>query len=316
MAVSISFLIGNINPTIKPTHRLDFDYSFVQMALKYLESGDDDILITISQGPAAAHLWRHSRDMNPQRSAGSRLSLVKALMVPHGGKKDSSHLVKRNIAYARKYLVEGGAFIQAALSLLPPDYRLNGSLFFTYGYDIGVAHGGNASLNLVHTKFLENPKEIVFYAAHELHHIGFMKYHPFPVLNEMKTVEDLVFLIEYATQMEGMAVYAAYGLRAEAGALNDDEDYIALQDRQWIRDNESIYFSLYNAFVREGTRKIRNDDWDTIEIFSDKKRLWYRIGCWMAMRIEEEMGRDHLVQLVQKAPSSFIQTYLLTKSEY
>lgn len=39
------------------------------------------------------------------------------------------------------------------------------------------------------------------------------------------------------------------------------------------------------------------------------ERLWYRVGARMAQRIEEKYGRAELVELIQKGPSEFIQSY-------
>lgn len=304
---------GSCSVNQKP-HRLNFDFSFVEQALKYLESGDEKILDNLAQEPAAAHLYRHARDMDPGELTDSPLSLVKSLLTPREEKIDSIPLVKRNLAYARKYVEEDKTFLQAVLSLLPPDFFYDGSLFFTYGYDIGVAHGNNASLNLAHPKFLKNPREIIFYAAHELHHVGFMRYNPFPVLDNLITADDLLHLIEYATQMEGMAVYATYRMREDVGLLSEDDDCAAILDEDWIRENEETYFSLYDEFNSRTTQKIKDEDWAIIEVFSDKKRLWYRIGCRMAMSIEKSKGREYLIQLMLDGPSLFIQEYLELKS--
>lgn len=60
------------------------------------------------------------------------------------------------------------------LKYLPGNFNYSGNLFFTFGYDLGVVYGKNASVNLAHPQFIKDINEIKYYAIHELHHAGFV----------------------------------------------------------------------------------------------------------------------------------------------
>jgi hypothetical protein len=195
------------------------------------------------------------------------------------------------------------------LRYLPDDFRYQATLFLTFGYDIGVAFGPNASLNCAHPHFKARPRELTYYAIHELHHVGFMSYHPPPKLAELKTCDDLLGLVEYSTQLEGMAVLAAYQRRSEEHTLADDGDYVALQDEQRMLRDETKYFEELNYLKRRSGQMADADAWAVIDRMSSGERLWYRVGARMAQRIELISGRPALLELVKKGPSSFLEAY-------
>lgn len=90
-------------------------------------------------------------------------------------------------------------WVADALAYLPADFRFRGTLFLTFGYDIGVAFHSNASLNFAHPHFDKHPRELLYYAIHALHHVGFYRYQPAAKLSALKTYADLLGLVEYAT---------------------------------------------------------------------------------------------------------------------
>ena len=69
-----------------------------------------------------------------------------------------------------------------------------------------------------------------------------MSYHPPPKLADVKSCADLLQLVEYSTQMEGMAVLAAYQRRRDERALAEDPDYVALEDPERIKADLASYF--------------------------------------------------------------------------
>ena len=103
--------------------------------------------------------------------------------------------------------------LSEASAYLPEDFSFTGKVFFTFGYDIGVAMDRNASLNLAHPRFRKDPDEVWYYCIHEVHHTGVMHYHPMPRLGDVTTTSQLVELVRYLTFLEGTAVYAAHDAR-------------------------------------------------------------------------------------------------------
>ena len=95
--------------------------------------------------------------------------------------------------------------LSEAVKYDPPDAKIEGKLFFTWGYDIGVAVWRIASLNLAHRSFREDRAEIWYYCIHELHHTLVMKNYPMPRLADVKDTRQFLELVQYLTFLEGRA---------------------------------------------------------------------------------------------------------------
>ena len=288
-----------------------YDFSFAELAVEYLETGDSVCLDKIAELDAAIHLLNHAKRFGYDVPKGSAMQLVTYLLFPLDKQRNKLSNFKRNIKFAKQYIAEEDFAGKIALQYLPKDFVISASIFFTFGYDIGVAYGKNCSLNLAHSKFLENMHEIKYYAVHELHHTGFiaLKNGRMPSLN-VSTRKEMAHIIEYLTHMEGMATYAALDIRKKENAMNADGDYIALQDSKLMTALEEEYFDIYCYFKKEPDKLIDESDWQKINILSDAKRLWYRVGASMAKTIDYELGRDKLTSMISESSENFILTYL------
>ncbi len=134
-----------------------------------------------------------------------------------------------------------------------------------------------------------------------------MAYQPPPKLSDLKTCGDLLRLVEYSTQLEGMAVWSVYQRRREEHALWDDADYVALQDEQTMLLDEARYFKDLHYLERRSKEAADNDAWSVIDRMSSRDRLWYRVGARMAQTIEQASGRSALVGLIKNGPAAFIE---------
>jgi len=288
---------------------LHFDASFAQLALQYLRSGDASVLERLGKSPAATHLLNHARNFDYDVPKDSPEALVAHLLTPPGKYLAEMEGCEQSLAFFSGSMLDDPHWVEDSLRYLPEDFRFHGSLFLTFGYDIGVAMGPTASLNCAHPHFRGHPRELIYYAIHELHHVGFMTYQPPPRLSELKTCADLLRLVKYSTQLEGMGVLAAYQRRRQEHALADDGDYVALEDEPRMQHDEMLYFEDLHYLERRATQPADADAWAVIERMSSGERLWYRVGARMAQRIEKVSGRAALVELVKQGPPSFLDAY-------
>lgn len=292
-----------------------FDFTFVESALTYLATGDEAILADIADGPAAEHLAAHATRVSMDGRVRSPQEIVNSLLKPRVGDNRTPDSVQRLVAMVRQDAARRNECLAGALAYLPDGSPIRGKLFLTYGYDIGVAVSGNASLNLAHEHFLRNPEEVWYYCVHELHHAGFQTFHDLPKISTLETVQDLIGLIEYSTQLEGMAVHAARRPRAEHEALESDEDYVTLQDDRRMAAYEREYFEILQELIPRRTRPLTDSDWAVLDRMSDGDRLWYRVGALMADRIEAAHGRSRLRSLVASGPQAFLDAYRALETE-
>ena len=287
-------------------HDLGFDASFAAQAVEYVRTHDPNLAARMAASPALTHILAHARNFDYDVPKDSRTALVTSLLGPPDTQAERAATCRRSLAHFSATMLADPHWVNDALRYLPADFRFHGSLFLTFGYDIGVAFAPNASLNCTHPRFAKTPRELLYYAIHELHHVGFMTYQTPPRLADLKSCADLLRLVEYSTQMEGMAVLAAYQRRREDHALADDPDYVALEDAKRMETDLASYFKDYDYLKRRGARRADTDAWAVIERMSSGERLWYRVGAHMAQRIEASKGRAALVELVKQGPAAFL----------
>ena len=285
---------------------LVYDFDFVELAIRFIETSDAKYIEKISETDAAAHILNHALRFGYDVPTGSTLELVMYLLTPLDRHKENLPLVVRNLEYVKKHIANGDAIEKIVLELLPEGFSFDGSLFFTFGYDIGVAFGNNCSLNLAHPIFLKNMNELKYYAIHELHHVGFIAIKGYMPSLEISTRGEMALLIEYLTHLEGMGVYAPLSARVEDSAMGDDGDYIALRDCELLSGLIEEYFDVYRYFKNHPSELLVEDDWHKVGTLSDGKRLWYVVGAHMARAIDCERGRDCLVGLICGSSEKFI----------
>ena len=288
---------------------LHFDASFAQLALEYLRSGDSSALERLGKSPAATHLLNHARNFDYDVPKDSPEALVAHLLTPPEKHLKEMEACEQSLGFFSGPMLDDPHWVEDSLRYLPEDFRFHGSLFLTFGYDIGVAISPTASLNCAHSHFKGHPRELIYYAIHELHHVGFMTYQPPPKLSELKTCADLLRLVQYSTQLEGMGVLAAYERRRQEHALADDGDYVALENEPRMQRDEMLYSEDFHYLERRAAQPADADAWAVIDRMSSGERLWYRVGARMAQRIERVSGQKALVELVKQGPASFIEAY-------
>ncbi|GEM_PF-920726 len=306
--VALADLVGRDEPLAKQDLR--FDARFAADALSYLKSGKPLFLDRLTRSPAALHLLNHARNFeNSDVPRDSVRALVVSLLEPRDERLKQAATCESSLAFFTGPMLDHPHWLDDVLRYLPKGFCFHGSLFLTFGYDLGVSFAPNASLNGASPHFNGHPRELLYYAIHELHHVGFMTIHPPPRFSDVRTCRDLFKAVQYLTQLEGMAVLAATERRRSEHALSDDADYVALQDEQRMQRDEALYFKEYDGLEKRGDRPVDKEAWAVLDRMSAGERLWYRVGARMAGRIEKELGRPALVSLLEEGPESFFGVY-------
>ena len=298
--------LSELVPVTDPLHghSLFFDARFAQAVAD--SPGSDDAAAALAKLPATDHLLAHARQFESEVPTNSREAFVRALVARAAGRRDA---IAASVTFFMGPLLDDPSWVADALAYLPADFRFRGNLFLIAGYDIGVALAPDASLNAAHRHFEGHPRELEYYAIHELHHVGFMTYAPPPRLADLKTCADVLRLIDYSTALEGTAVLAALDRRTREHALADDDDYRALDDDARMDRDETEYFREYDALARRGTAAADKEAWAVIDRMSGGERLWYRVGARMAARIEKARGRFALIALVTRPLPQLVSGY-------
>ncbi len=295
---------------------INYDFTFADLAVKYLQTDDSTYLQKIAELKATEHIINHAKRFNYNVPKKSKIELVTYLLSPADEKKEILADFKRNLQYAKKNIAEIDLTQKVCLEYFPSGFEFKSNVFFTFGYDLGVAFGKNASVNLAHPHYLKNINEIKYYSIHELHHAGFvmLKNNIMPSLN-INNYREMTQLIAYFTHLEGMGTFAPLDIRKKENAMNIDKDYTALQDSRLMKEYEKEFFDIYFHFKNSPDSLLTEKDWEKVSVLSDEKRLWYRVGASMAQSIDINLGRDKLVRLIEEDSENFISTYLLIKNK-
>ncbi len=298
------------NHTIKKGS-LIYDFSFAELAIQYLESGDTLLLNKMADLEATHHLLNHAGQFHYNVPRDSGHALLKYLLSAYQENPEALRKIKQNLQFARDSIAQTDFPQRICMQYLPEKFAFSGKLFFTVGYDVGVVFADNASLNIAHPRFMENPQEMLFYSIHELHHAGFvqLKEKQMPSL-AITTYGEMAELIEFFTHLEGMGTYAPLQARVKREALDQDSDYLALMDEEKMEALEQKFFTIYKHFKNQPYETLTPADWEKLAPFTDGARLWYRVGAKMASEIDKMSGREKLTGLMLLAPEYFFEAYL------
>jgi len=171
---------------------VSLDLSFAEPALRHMGSPGEASLSMLVAHDAAKGVYAHA-----VRFGNTGLG-IKGFW---GGlllKASGDPMYASRVRHSQRYL-EGCDLSEAYAELgghLPCGTDLDCRLFGEVGYDIGVVSEGDAYLNLGHPHFAD-AGELVFFAVHELHHVGYTVYNPLYALGDVKTGSvDMIALEE------------------------------------------------------------------------------------------------------------------------
>ena len=265
------------------------DASFARAALKYAEAPTPGLREELLKSTGLQAIIRHCLMSGaPNTTPDTALASLK--------------LPKKDFPAIAKLIdqVQGRADLcdlwRESAALLPKGFTFKGKIRLILGYDVGVASPPDILINIGASKYLEHPAEIEPWIIHETHHVGFLQFSPRPPVDHLEKKENLLRHIRWCTQLEGMAVYAAYAYRKTHGLLQEDGDYLIYEDdverKRVTAEYRKLYLSVLNSTASPP------DHEEVEEIMSSGRRLWYRLGAWASYSIERRLGNQVLVETV------------------
>ncbi len=301
MFITSSYLLGQIT----------FDYSGVELVLEHFTNNQDNAeKIVNNQG--YQHILLHSKkySSNPITENNLRNSL-------HEKNEgfDFSNIKERKDEYIQiiKYLKENeqeiiNEYAKLCLKYLPDDYKQKATIYYVIGGYNGIAFNDKICMNIDYEQFRKNYNELKLYIAHELFHIGFEKYHPLPDIFKAKTVKDLKEIVLSLTMNEGLATLTPYHKRIEMNEISDS-DYKILLDTTALNEKINQFNSVIKYLDGNIDKKLTNEILGNVLGQCSGDRLFYIVGCYIGLRIEEKYGSDKIQKLVRDNPEKYFETY-------
>ena len=286
---------------------VEIDATFVEYALDHLRNRSEARLGEIFDHEAARGVHSHAERFG---NTDDTLEGFWRKTLAHESKHKADHLkrIRSNLDFIKSNeLIFLRAFDETA-TYLPADLRIRAKLYLIIGYDIGIVSEGDAYLNVGHSHFDDDRRELLYFSMHEIHHVGYTRHHPIYSLDSIRTSGDLIRAIKYSTHLEGLAVYSSYERRTIEEGLGH-VDYWILND---VRERKRVvgeFFGVLGGLEEGPDRLLEESDYKDLEQMSGGNRLWYVSGAHMAQEIDEGLGREALTQTVVDGPDSFFEAY-------
>ena len=119
-------------------HDLSFQTSLARQAIEYLGANDPRLMEQMADSPAITHILNHAQIFNNNDvQKESRTALLNSLLGPWNTRAKRSATCARSLDYVSGPMLSDPHWVNDALAYLPTDFRFHGSLFLTFGYDIG-----------------------------------------------------------------------------------------------------------------------------------------------------------------------------------
>ncbi len=291
--------------------QITFDYSGAELVLEHFVDNKNNVEQILTH-PGYQHILLHSKKYS------SNPITVDDLMNSLNGKNegfDFSHIKERKDDYAKiiKYLKENeqeiiNDYAGLCLKYLPKDYKQKATIYYVIGGYNGIAFDGKICMNIDHKQFRENYNEIKLYIAHELFHIGFEKYQPLPDIFKAKTVKDLKEIILSQTMNEGLATLTPYHKRIEMNEISD-YDYNILLDPTALNKKIDQFNSVIQYLNENIDEELTDEILGTVLGQCSGDRLFYIVGCYMGLKIEEKYSAKKIQELVKVNPEKFFEMY-------
>jgi len=188
------------------------------------------------------------------------------------------------------------------LSLLPDDADISTTVYVTaYNEPSFFVFRGNLVMNAECPTFFSTTTAFFNILCHEIFHIGYFNCQPYQteVWSDFYPTTVLLTVL----QNDGLAVYTQY-LMSSLYPKPGEFDFLIIKNDFLVK----ILINRVNGLLQE--TDVLPETEAVLRAFTGKnQRALYLVGAYMALTIDENLGRDVLVETVSKGPRSFIATY-------
>ncbi|MHA2249043.1 MAG: DUF5700 domain-containing putative Zn-dependent protease [Candidatus Kariarchaeaceae archaeon] len=285
--------------------KINIDYSFIESIIETKITSN--FLPKLIEHEAAKGIYNHATRFN---NTTLKMADFWEKILINTKNKGTAHLKKIEscVEYMKSHETDFQSSFEELQEYIPDKFILNCNLNLIVGYDIGVVSEGNAYLNLGHPHFHEDKNELIYFAMHELHHVVFNHYHELYSFDDLKTTKNLIDVVKYSTQLEGLGVYSPYARRKTNNHINH-LDYQILEDKNRKEKSIREFFEIYIRINKLKERQLIETDLDIFDLMSGENRLWYVTGAHMAAVIDKTLGRKRLLGTILRGPDDFFETF-------
>lgn len=206
---------------------------------------------------------------------------------------------------------------QQVLAYLPPGSSLEVTLFLTALDEAVPAQSGDGAIAfslshplIAYAAKLHEPTGLSAFfnlGLHELFHAGYSKSVKYPTLEEHQQNEVVIDML-IALQNEGIATHVSHELAEQYPS--PFEWFLYLVDQKpvvrWYIDELNKLFGIAQT---QPTGEAYDAIYRQIGDLGYRKKAFYIVGAYMAATIEQELGRQALIQTITEGHQAFADAY-------
>lgn len=289
---------------------IKIDTKFAKLAISYLESPSNRILDEMVGLSATEHIYYHCTRYNPDPNLkfNNKYDFLKTIL--------NDKQLEKNICNYKKLVNEIDNYADLdseieneALRSLPKGILFSSNMYITLGYFSTGSVDGKGNFNVDLTLNFEDIKEFIYNSIHELHHVGYSKFKKMPVssISDIKTNGDMLNLMTYLLHSEGLATYAPYYKMKSENRLHGIE-YEDVNNYELMSKYRDKFMEDYKQLADYKLESLSTDDlMNNYLIPLDKNKLLYKLGLYTCLKIEEQYGKEKLINTINQPITEFIE---------
>ena len=279
---------------------LIFDFSFIELFIK--DQNDKKFLNHKSMDI----IYSHYLNYNSNKPVLTKEDLLKKNINSFSGKSiqdliTTKNFVKNNTEKWKNII------IHELKKNSPISYVCKSTVFFSIGYDMGIAFNDNVVIDLSFSYYQEFPEEILYFIIHELSHVVVYTYHKPLNFSLVKIKKDILDIVRFHTLLEGLGVFFPYELRKKDKNLIH-KDYQNLSNKTYLEQGEKRLTEILLQLEHTSDKGVEEKDWQLIGELSET-RYWYVIGAKMALDIEKKYGKEKILNCIVEGEELFFRLY-------
>lgn len=274
--------------------------------LDWLKAQDDNELQALLRHPAYQAVVHHSRTLSfaplqPEDFLQAAKGLPSSLYGMRNVGQNTCD-IERLAAYVERNRGRLVRLVAGSLTrLFDPIYCQGIGMHCVIGYDVGIGIKGHVAINLNSRKYLADNREIDFMLIHEAAHVVYERLHGPMFVEWIYRRGGLRRLVYTMIHNEGLAVYAAYAAREQAGYL-DERDYAPLNDPGALQTKTEQLLHIIELLENNPTETVLDEVLQTMS----NERLAYTVGCHLFQLWEQQAGLDGVKQAIRLPATEFV----------
>ena len=279
---------------------LIFDFSFID---SFIKNQNDSNFISHKSMDVIYH---HYKNFNINKNFLSKTELLERNINSFSGKSIQDLITTRD--YVKNNSEKWKNILTEQLKTkIPTSYVIKSTIYFSIGYDMGIAFDDDVVIDLSFSYFQQYPEEILYFILRELSHVVIYTYHKPLNFSLAKNCKDLSDIVRFHTLLEGLGVYFPYELRKKDKNLFQS-DYQNLLEKKYLDLGEKKINEIISQLANNSQKILEEKDWHLLDDLSEK-RYWYVIGAKMALDIEKNYGRERVIQCIIEGEDLFFKLY-------